>query len=58
MGFDDILRHINDLADHLVVEDVIAEAQALYRTVIASPTLPRDLAALLESTPESGRARQ
>uniref|UniRef100_A0A8C3FLG5 TBC1 domain family member 17 n=1 Tax=Chrysemys picta bellii TaxID=8478 RepID=A0A8C3FLG5_CHRPI len=46
-GFSEILKHINELTMTMSVEETLVRAEALYRQLVASPELPRNVQELL-----------
>uniref|UniRef100_A0A8C8VJ44 TBC1 domain family member 15 n=1 Tax=Pelusios castaneus TaxID=367368 RepID=A0A8C8VJ44_9SAUR len=46
-GFNEILKHINELTMKKSVEEMLCRAEALYRQLAASPDLPRNVQELL-----------
>ncbi|XP_067408259.1 TBC1 domain family member 17 isoform X2 [Emydura macquarii macquarii] len=46
-GFNEILKHINELTMKMSVEETLCRAEALYRQLAASPELPRNVQELL-----------
>ncbi|XP_049642790.1 TBC1 domain family member 17 isoform X2 [Suncus etruscus] len=50
-GFNEILKHINELTMKLSVEDVLTRAEALYRQLTACPELPHNVQEVLGLAP-------
>ncbi|XP_038237661.1 TBC1 domain family member 17 isoform X2 [Dermochelys coriacea] len=46
-SFSEILKHINELTMKMSVEETLCQAEALYRQLVASPELPRNVQELL-----------
>ncbi|KAL7990057.1 hypothetical protein Chor_012723 [Crotalus horridus] len=46
-GFNEILKHINELTMKMSVEDILCRAEAIYRQLVSTPDLPRNVQELL-----------
>uniref|UniRef100_A0A670ZH15 TBC1 domain family member 15 n=1 Tax=Pseudonaja textilis TaxID=8673 RepID=A0A670ZH15_PSETE len=46
-GFNEILKHINELTMRMSVEDILCRAEAIYRQLVSTPDLPRNVQELL-----------
>ncbi|KAL7977365.1 hypothetical protein Chor_009314 [Crotalus horridus] len=46
-GFNEILKHINELTMKMSVEDILCRAEAIYRQLVSTPDLPRNVKELL-----------
>lgn len=46
-GFNEILKHINELTMKMSVEETLCRAEALYRQLVATPELPRNVQEVL-----------